>query len=64
MFSMPVLVQWQVGLGQLSTQMLSVPLLGTTGEENRVEILRGPDKNREITYQLPSKAKQTRLGED
>ena len=58
---------WWVDLGQLPDAhpaALSLPLLNRIGEENRMEKLVGRDKDREIAYQLPSRAKQTQLGEN
>ena len=42
---------------------LSLPLLSWTGERKYNESLMGQDKDREVTQQLLSWAKQTRLGE-
>ena len=42
---------------------LSLPLLNWTGERKYNERLMGRGKDREITHQLLSQAKQTRLGE-
>jgi len=48
-----------------SKSVLSLPLLSWIGEKKYNERLVGGDKGREgITQQLPSWAKQTRLGED
>jgi len=35
-----------------------------TGGEYKIKKLLGQDKDREISYQLPSQAKQTQLGEN
>jgi len=40
------------------------PLLKRTGGENTMQKFVGRDKDREITQQLPSQAKQTSLGEN
>ena len=42
---------------------LSLPLLSWTGERKYNERLVGQDKDKEITQQLPSWAKQTQIGE-
>ena len=41
--------------------MLLPPLLNRIGEENKMEKLIAQDTDREITYQLPSCAKQCQL---
>jgi len=52
-----------VDLGQLLTQPLSQSL-ASEGQEKKTRNFMGQDKDREITYQLPSWAKQTRPGEN
>lgn len=44
---------------QVPTQLLSFPLFSNTEGEKKKEMFMGQDKNREITHQLPSQAKQT-----
>ena len=62
-------VAWCGGLTLAGCQVptkaaLSItPLLNWTGERKYNERLVGRDKDREITQQVPSQTKQTRLGE-
>jgi len=49
--------------GAQSKATLSLLLLSWTGDEKYNERLVGRDKDREITHQLLSQAKQTSLGE-
>jgi len=44
--------------------MLSLPLLSWIVERKQTEKLAGQDKDKELTHQLPSCAKQTQLGEN
>lgn len=48
---------------QMPTQLLSL-LLNRTAGENKVKKLVGQAKDRESTYQLPSRAKQAQLGDN
>jgi len=43
---------------------LSLPPLDRTEVENKAQKLMGWDTDRKITHQLPSQAKQTRLGKN
>lgn len=42
----------------------SLLFLNSMGEENKVKKFMGQDKDKEITYLLPSRTKQIELGED
>lgn len=53
---------WWVDLSQMPTQRLSHSPFSAGQKENKLKKLMGQD--REIAYQLPSLAKQTRLGEN
>ena len=53
-------VGWLPGAHQAA---LSLPLFNKTGRENTMKKLVGQDKDKEITPQLLSQAKQTRLRE-
>lgn len=55
-----VCVWWALAVCQVPTQLLSFPLLIKTEGEKKMEMFMGQDKNREITHQLSSQAKQTR----
>jgi len=58
---------WWADLGLQSNNhpaALPLSLLNRTGVENRMKTLLGQDKDREVTYQLLSQAKQTQLAED
>ena len=55
---------WWLNLGQLPDTypaVLSLPLLHRIGGENKMEKLIGQDKDRAITYQLPSWTEQCQL---
>lgn len=43
----------------MPTQLLSLSIRNRTGGENKIKMLMGRDKGREITYQLLSQAKLT-----
>jgi len=47
---------------QTPTQLLSLPLLNSTGDENKMKQPMDSDKYRDIIHQLPSQAKLTPLG--
>jgi len=54
-------------LGQLPDAhpvTLSLPLINKTEEENKIKKLLGQDIDRKVSYQLPSQAKQSQLGEN
>lgn len=58
---------WWVDLGCLpdtSPAALSLCLLSRTGGENEIKKLMEQDKDKEIMYQLLSRANQTQLGEN
>lgn len=49
---------------QAPTELLSLRFLKRSGGENRIKKLVGRDEGRDITFQLPSWAKQTLHGEN
>jgi len=52
---------WWLDIGHMPDAYTAAltPLLRWTGEENRMKKLMGWDKDREITYQLPSWVEET-----